>query len=202
MKKLLIVQYGPGKDSLSKYIAQSVKKHIRNYKVEYLDLAKNIPDIFTEELMDIYVRRNYLQKEVTESEHKKMKNLDLYSKQYMDADAVVLVTPMYNFGVPAAVKAWMDAVAQAKTVFKYTEYGPVGLGKVEQIHIAIVSGSTPKDSARDYMSGHLKTYFEFLGIKNIQIDGVFGSKFMGDSKTVKADEVVLKILSGLGEQVA
>src|SRR5947208_384753 len=37
------------------------------------------------------------------------------------ADIVVLGVPMYNFGVPAALKNWIDAISRAGTTFRYTE---------------------------------------------------------------------------------
>ena len=43
------------------------------------------------------------------------------------ADVVVLGVPMYNFGVPAQLKNWIDAIARARVTFRYTERGPEGL---------------------------------------------------------------------------
>ena len=43
------------------------------------------------------------------------------------ADTLVIGLPVYNFGVPAALKAWIDLVARARVTFRYSETGPVGL---------------------------------------------------------------------------
>src|SRR5882757_8993155 len=43
------------------------------------------------------------------------------------ADAIVLALPMYNFGMPSALKAYFDHVARAGVTFRYTPAGPVGL---------------------------------------------------------------------------
>jgi FMN-dependent NADH-azoreductase len=43
------------------------------------------------------------------------------------ADVIVLGVPMYNFGVPAQFKNWIDGIARAGVTFRYTEKGPVGL---------------------------------------------------------------------------
>ncbi len=42
------------------------------------------------------------------------------------ADAIVLGVPMYNFGVPASLKNWIDAVSRAGVTFRYSEMGPEG----------------------------------------------------------------------------
>lgn len=43
------------------------------------------------------------------------------------ADVVVLSVPMYNFGVPASLKNWIDAISRSRCVqvtSRYTEKGP------------------------------------------------------------------------------
>ena len=40
------------------------------------------------------------------------------------ADVVVLGVPMYNFGVSAQLKNWIDAISRAGVTFRYTEKGP------------------------------------------------------------------------------
>ena len=44
-----------------------------------------------------------------------------------NADTLVIGAPMYNFGIPASLKQWIDAICRAGVSFKYTEQGPVGL---------------------------------------------------------------------------
>ncbi|MDX1434832.1 MAG: NAD(P)H-dependent oxidoreductase, partial [Gammaproteobacteria bacterium] len=52
---------------------------------------------------------------------------DTLIEELRQADTLVLGLPMYNFGVPSQLKAWMDHVARAGETFRYTERGPVGL---------------------------------------------------------------------------
>jgi len=52
------------------------------------------------------------------------------------ADIVVLGVPMYNFGVPAPLKNWIDAIARAKVTFQYTAKGPEGLLTGKKVYIA------------------------------------------------------------------
>src|SRR5881394_2008754 len=42
------------------------------------------------------------------------------------ADVVVLGVPMYNFGISAQLKNWIDAVTRVKVTFQYTANGPEG----------------------------------------------------------------------------
>jgi len=93
------------------------------------------------------------------------------------ADTIVLSVPVYNFGVPAVVKAWADLVARAGTTFKYTETGPVGLLKGKKVYIAAASGGTPIGSDMDFMSSWLTFFLGFIGITEVEViaaDGIMG----------------------------
>lgn len=103
------------------------------------------------------------------------------------ADTIVIATPVYNFGVPATVKAWADLVARAGTTFKYTETGPVGLLEGKKAYIAAASGGTAIGSEIDFMSSWLKFFLGFIGISDVEIvaaDGIMGTD--GNEKIVAA----------------
>ena len=87
------------------------------------------------------------------------------------AEHIVLTTPMYNFGIPATLKAWIDLVARAGVTFRYTENGPEGLLKGKRIDIVITTGGAPLGSPVDFVSGYLRQVFGFIGIDDINIIG-------------------------------
>ncbi|MFT4799332.1 MAG: FMN-dependent NADH-azoreductase, partial [Candidatus Azotimanducaceae bacterium] len=59
-----------------------------------------------------------------------------------DADTLVLGAPMYNFGIAASLKQWIDAICRAGVSFKYTDQGPVGLLNVQRAFIITATGGT------------------------------------------------------------
>lgn len=65
---------------------------------------------------------------------------DLLVQEVMDADTLVIGLPIYNFGVPASLKAWVDLVAHAGVTFSYSEAGPVGLLEDKRAVLAVASG--------------------------------------------------------------
>ena len=87
------------------------------------------------------------------------------------ADHIVLTTPMYNFGVPATLKAWIDLVCRAGVTFRYGPNGPEGLLKGKRADIIITTGGVPLASPVDFVSGYLKQIFGFIGIKDVNIVG-------------------------------
>jgi len=47
--------------------------------------------------------------------------------EFLAADILVIGAPMYNFGIPSQLKAWIDRIAIAGKTFSYTADGPIGL---------------------------------------------------------------------------
>jgi FMN-dependent NADH-azoreductase len=84
------------------------------------------------------------------------------------ADVVVLGVPMYNFGVPAALKNWIDAISRAGVTFRYTEKGPEGLLKGKKVYVALTRGGQYRNTPSDTQVPYLKTIFTFLGMTDVQ----------------------------------
>ncbi|MEM8654521.1 MAG: NAD(P)H-dependent oxidoreductase [Pseudomonadota bacterium] len=85
------------------------------------------------------------------------------------ADTIVIGAPVYNFGIPSALKAWVDLIARAGVTFKYSETGPVGLLQGKRAVIAVATGGTPVGSEIDFATGYLKHIMGFIGIHDVEI---------------------------------
>ncbi|RZV33970.1 MAG: FMN-dependent NADH-azoreductase [Sphingomonadaceae bacterium] len=110
------------------------------------------------------------------------------------ADTIVLGVPIYNFSVPATVKAWADLVARAGTTFRYAADGPEGLLTGKKAYLAVASGGTPVGSAMDFMTPWLTFFLGFLGITDVEIvaaDGIMGQG--GEEKIAAAHEHVERL---------
>ncbi len=83
------------------------------------------------------------------------------------ADVLVLGVPMYNFGIPAQLKNWLDAIARARVTFRYTENGPEGLLKGKRVYVALARGGVHRDSPEDTQVPYLKTILGFLGMTDV-----------------------------------
>ena len=103
------------------------------------------------------------------------------------ADVLLIAQPIYNFGVPAALKLWMDQVARAGVTFKYTEQGPQGLVENTRAVIVVASGGTEAMGEQDYATPHLKHFLNFLGISDVEVFAADQLMMAGESKvdTVK-----------------
>jgi FMN-dependent NADH-azoreductase len=83
------------------------------------------------------------------------------------ADVVVLGVPMYNFGVPAQLKNWIDAISRAQVTFRYTANGPEGLLKGKKVYVALTRGGKYRNTPADTQVPYLKTVFAFLGMTDV-----------------------------------
>ena len=109
-------------------------------------------------------------------------------------DTIVLGVPMYNFGVPVQLKAWIDAIARAGTTFRYTATGPEGLLTGKKAYLAIASGGTPVGSDFDFMSRWLTFFLGFIGITDVEVvaaDGIMGAD--GEAKIAAAKEAAVRL---------
>ncbi len=95
------------------------------------------------------------------------------------ADLLLLAAPIYNFGPPAALKAWIDQVARARETFRYTEQGPVGLLTGKRAVAFVASGGTEVDGPIDFMTPYLRHALGFIGIGDVTV--VAASRQMADA---------------------
>lgn len=108
MKKTLIVNYTPRVDSnTKKMVDYFIESNKMKTEITFLDLAEDTPDLLLKENLNLYVARNFGGVALTEEQQKGLAKNDQMMNQLLETDFVVLATPMYNFSIPATVKAWL-----------------------------------------------------------------------------------------------
>ena len=110
------------------------------------------------------------------------------------ADVIVLGVPIYNFGVPSSVKAWMDLVARAGTTFAYGEAGPKGLLEGKTAYVVAASGGVGIGDAADFATPHITLFLNFLGITDVSIIDAAGL-MMDPEKVSKAQAQIRELVS-------
>jgi FMN-dependent NADH-azoreductase len=76
------------------------------------------------------------------AEHKAaLKISDELINELLAADEVVISTPMYNFNVPAVLKAWIDHIVRLNKTFAFGPEGLKGLAAGKKVTVIIASGS-------------------------------------------------------------
>jgi FMN-dependent NADH-azoreductase len=92
-------------------------------------------------------------------------------QEFLAADVVVIGAPMYNFGVPSSLKAWIDRIAVAGRTFRYTANGPEGLAGPKKVLIASARGgfyAGTANAASDFQEAYLRQVFGFIGVSDVE----------------------------------
>ena len=97
------------------------------------------------------------------------------------ADTIVITAPIYNFAIPATLKAWIDQVTRARRTFRYTEAGPEGLLKGKRAYILFASGGVSLGSQVDFASGYLRHILGFIGITDVHVIAADGHQTDGEA---------------------
>ncbi|MEL6452940.1 MAG: NAD(P)H-dependent oxidoreductase [Pseudomonadota bacterium] len=129
------------------------------------DLAQALPQI-----SEAWVGANFTpadQRDATQRDTLALS--DTLVEELKSADTIVIGVPVYNFGVPAALKAWIDLVARAGVTFRYTETGPVGLLTGKRAILAVATGGTQVGSDIDFATGYLRHVLGFIGITDVEV---------------------------------
>lgn len=90
------------------------------------------------------------------------------------ADVIVIAAPIYNFSIPASLKAWIDQIARARRTFRYTENGPVGLLDKKRAVLITASGGVEIGSPYDFATGYLRHILAFIGVTDVSIVAAAG----------------------------
>jgi FMN-dependent NADH-azoreductase len=96
--------------------------------------------------------------------------------QFLEADAYLLTTPMWNFSIPYALKYYIDAIVQPGYLFRYNEMGmPEGLVNGKSMICVTSRGgdySSGPLQAYDFVEKYLRTIFGFVGLTDIHFFNV------------------------------
>lgn len=90
------------------------------------------------------------------------------------ADDIVIATPIYNFSVPAALKAWIDLICRDKITFAYNNDVARGLLSNKQATVIVTSGGTVAGNEIDYATGYIRHILEFIGVLDVTVIDVTG----------------------------
>jgi FMN-dependent NADH-azoreductase len=168
----LIVKYIPRNErSNTKRLLDAFREEISNSDVEELDLSDDIPDMFLRDNLLAYLNRNFLGQELSPEEEKLLSKMDRMAVQLKSADIVVVVFPMYNFSMPAIVKAWFDSVMQKGVTFGERKDGQIisnaGKKALTLISSGGVYGNEPF-SGREHALSLSNLEFQFMGYSDVR----------------------------------
>lgn len=168
-------------DSVTRQVSAELVSQLQKQSglaIKSRDLVKGIPFINED-----WIHANFTDPEQrTEQNKQALKTSDQLVEELQAAEILVIASPIYNFSVPAVLKAWIDQVARARVTFRYTENGPEGLLKAKKAYLVMASGGVPLGSEVDYASTYLNQVMNFLGIHDVTV--VDAGSLIQDTETL------------------
>lgn len=164
------------RNSISRALANSFReqweKKITNTEVIYRDFGANPPDFINE----AWIAAVFTPHEQRTTEQNALLSLsDELIDEVIKADIILLSTPMYNYGMPAALKAWFDQVIRVNKTFTFDlsrgDYPlqPILSGKTMVLITSCGEFGFHTGGIREKMNHlgpHIEVASQYLGIEN------------------------------------
>jgi FMN-dependent NADH-azoreductase len=174
MNQILMIEVSPrGKDSASRAVAETLAARLLALHPEAKLRRRDIAAERLPHLDDITLRA-ISTKDPAEAERLKAaaRLSDELTDELLESDLLVISTPMWNFGIPSALKAWIDLVVRPGRTFRYAGAGVDGLAKGKKAILVLASGGVFSDGPWrpfDFVEPYLRHILSFIGIVDVQI---------------------------------
>lgn len=101
------------------------------------------------------------------AQRKELSLSDQLIDELFDADVIVLGSPMYNFNISAALKAWIDLIVRQGRTVDFTVRPPKGLLQGKKLVVITARGGTyaagTPTASFDFQEPYLRHIFGVLG---------------------------------------
>ena len=141
MRRILMIEVSPREESASRSVADTLAARLGELyplaKITHHDLAaEHLPHL------DEITLRAISTKEPAEALRLKeaARRSDQLTDELLESELLVIATPTWNFGIPSALKAWIDLVVRPGKTFQYSDGGVLGLAKDKKAILVLASG--------------------------------------------------------------
>lgn len=185
MQKLLHIIASPrGAKSRTLQISRAFLERFQELHPDWLTDELNL---FKESLPDLSARRvdgKYLLlggKGLYGELRDTWEEITQHISRFKEADAYLISTPMWNFGLPYVLKHYIDILVQPQHLFHYVDGRPEGFLTGRPMLVISTRGgeyTTPENAHLDHLTPHLRAIFGLTGITDIEfisaepLDGV------------------------------
>jgi FMN-dependent NADH-azoreductase len=183
---------GSSSRALSGNLVDALRQRHGNVTLVKRDLADGLP------LVDAaWIEANFTPDEDRTAAHREALAIsDELVGELNEADVIVIAVPMYNFNIPAALKAWIDMIARARLTFRYTENGPRGLLDGKKAYVVITTGGVPIGSPMDFATPYLRHALGFVGIDDVELIAADGLNSDAENSMDAARAKIAEVIHG------
>ncbi|WP_282605917.1 FMN-dependent NADH-azoreductase [Pelagibius sp. Alg239-R121] len=192
---------------LSASFIETWRKHRPQDAVIRRDLATDPPGFVTQDWIAACFTPESAR---TDAHHAALKESDDLIAELEQATLIVLGTPMYNYGLPAALKAWVDQVVRVNRTFSFDlargDYplAPILSGKTlvclaSKGEFGFAQGGIRED--KNHLDPHIETFAPYLGVEECHFISVEYQEF-GDERHERSRAAARQNAVALAETLA
>ena len=172
MKKILHINSDPlpEEDSVNKRVCNRFLNKIQNITDEVeiveLDLYEHQPSFFDQTHFDLIWRKNVNKSQlVFDSNQAELSYLASQISLLEDIDTLVISAPVWNFNLPAILKAWIDMVFNPGYCFEFSGNEIKPLHNISKVISIVSAGGYLSKHGTDKAIFHLlHSAFQFIGV--------------------------------------
>ncbi len=187
MNILHVIASPRGNESHSIQLGNAIVKGLQEKYPGSVAQTHNLTTTLFPHLEEVHLNSFYTPAESRTPElEEAVKHSDEAIAELFAADIIVIGSPMYNFGIPSALKAWIDHIARAGKTFSYSASGAEGLLKNKKAYLAIATGAVFSEGLykeMDFTEKYLTSVLGFLGITDVTTFRVEGVAIPGLQET-------------------
>jgi len=180
----------------------SITRQVSDLVVDYLKGSNNSLEMIDRDVAaglpfvnEAWINSNFTAAdERTEDQNEVLSFSNKLVAELENADHIVIASPIYNFNIPATLKAWIDLIARAGLTFRYTENGPEGLLKNKKATVVMASGGVPIGSEMDMASNYLRLALGFVGISDVNIIDASAINYMENESLHSAETQIAALI--------
>lgn len=200
MAKVLIVKAHP-LDRQASYVLRALEDLVQLYQTRHPQDQIELVDVFNTALPSL--DKNLLEAmglakkglPLTQEQERVLASYTAYTDQFLQADKIIIVNPLWNLNVPSQLVSWINTINVAGRTFQYGPEGAVGLVKDKKVlHIQSNGGVY---AGADPASQYIRSIFAFLGFEKIHqvfIEGQSAQPDQAETIYEKAMEQIRQIL--------
>jgi FMN-dependent NADH-azoreductase len=173
VNQILIVESSPrGGESASRKLASKVRERLKAQHPEANVVERDLAKDRLPHLDQVALKAMTTHDPVEAQSLKGALHLsDQLTEELLSSDLLVIASPMWNFGIPSSLKAWIDHVVRAGKTFNYAGAGVEGLAKGKRAILVLASGGVFSDGpwkSWDTVEPYLRQILGFIGIDDVQ----------------------------------
>ena len=176
--------------ALADLLLEGLRDRVVDISITRRDVARGLPFVDA-----AWIGANFTDPDARDAAQREtLAGSDALVREVAEADVLVIGVPLYNFAVPASLKAWVDQIARARLTFRYGEHGPVGLLGGKKVYLLVASGGAEVGGAADFATPWLKFVLKFLGIDDVEVIAADQGMRRGEAARTDAAARIAEVL--------